>query len=811
MSSSSAPGHRHHRTASRLHDKVMGVRSRARAKTGIGGGGHGGHGGGGSTASKVDEAMAQELMALESLQHSLQEKEYDAEGFVKRHFTLFGEKKVRMLCEELQSMKQKVAADMRTTVYTNYSHYIRTSKEMSDLEAEVLSLRGLLSSAAAVVNSLQDVPALAPTGVDSSTSAKPQPRATGEDNDDDDDMDEEMTEGLDAIDVLLAERRVDAVIDALEEGAEMVREMGSGAAEWERALAERRHRLAEMLVSAAHEPSAGANELRGAVAAFARLGDRARAHALLLACHSERLQRATRSLRPTAAAGSGAGSSGSAYVSEMSQMVFATVAAAARDATVVFGTEPGRSSALLLWAIAETERRAALLKRNVLAFTSSGAAGFHTAVECFQIASAHCAGLALQQQGLALLPVLERALQPSLAEALSLEFARLEEAITAAAIYDDWQAHPCPELEALAGQEQAVGLLQPVEGGLASDKRASTKVSLTSSGLIVFQHVQDFIVDAGPVAGMLLPAIATGLTDLYEKYLRMLGQALAVGTPATDTPPSSSDGSTSDATLPESSSKSQTVRLASTAAQQLAVMVNATAIGEGLLVHSMKQLVDMATWPEQDVVRLRVLRASLKLKDLYCSKRVGELVQAEGSSLRLPADGYLSLDRRMAGRLADVRSRMPPSPPVQALLRVMQTFQAEAAASFPWGGRGAVALQTRLLEAVVVVLAGDAAFWVKLQSGKLGIIGLQQLYVDLHFVLEMATAGGYHSRGLRKVVLDSLQKAIELCAVGADALRDFHKDLQEAWFRQNAALCLHELSRANSLLLSGTSAGRTPA
>lgn len=108
---------------------------------------------------------------------------------------------------------------------------------------------------------------------------------------------------------------------------------------------------------------------------------------------------------------------------------------ASRDSVAVFGEEPAYASELVLWARMETEMFASLVKRHVLS-SSAAAGGLRAAAECVQIALGHCS--LLEEQGLALSPVLSKLVRPSVEQALEANLTRIEESVAALAAADDW-------------------------------------------------------------------------------------------------------------------------------------------------------------------------------------------------------------------------------------------------------------------------------------------------------------------------------------------------------------------------------------
>ena len=207
----------------------------------------------------------------------------------------------------------------------------RVSREVIELEEAILKLRTLLRSRAAVVQSLAATEWIAPSE-DSGTSIG---CYIG-----DDPIVSKLEEGAnslpDVLDVLLAERKVDLVLSALEEGQDMV-DTGYACTDLEGdlspvtpitaaflqiALSERRTRLVNYLSDICQRPSVRGVELRSAIAALNRLGEGIRAHTLLLCAHNERLKHNTRGLRPSGT------SYGGAFTAALSQMTFSAISQA---------------------------------------------------------------------------------------------------------------------------------------------------------------------------------------------------------------------------------------------------------------------------------------------------------------------------------------------------------------------------------------------------------------------------------------------------------------------------------------------------
>lgn len=245
-----------------------------------------------------------------------------------------------------------------------------------------------------------------------------------------------LVEFMDTIEVLLAERRVDEALAALDEGDLIVEEANdrrtlSPAAllSLQSAITEQRQKLADQLAETMGQPSARGAELRSTVQALKKLGDGPRAHQLLLKSHEQKLQSNMQSFNTSCT------STGGAHTAALSHIVFGTIAQAATDSLAVFSEESAYASELVTWAVKQTQIFANLLKRQILA-PSAASGSLRLAAECVQICLGHC--YLLEARGLALSPVLLRIFKPYVEQALSANLKRIEQSSAAFAADDDW-------------------------------------------------------------------------------------------------------------------------------------------------------------------------------------------------------------------------------------------------------------------------------------------------------------------------------------------------------------------------------------
>ncbi|CAN1357426.1 Exocyst complex component EXO84A [Linum perenne] len=115
-----------------------------------------------------------------------------------------------------------------------------------------------------------------------------------------------------------------------------------------------------------------------------------------------------------------------------------------------------------------------------------------------------------------------------------------------------------------------------------------------------------------------------------------------------------------------------------------------------------------------------------------------------------------------------------PSPIFQLLFTKITNLASTATDVFVGRERFATVLLMRLMETIILWLSDDQALWEEIEQGAkpLGPFGLQQLYLDMEFVLIFASKGRYLSRSLHKVIKDIIARAIDAAsATGVDPYR----------------------------------------
>ncbi|KAK4771876.1 hypothetical protein SAY86_013651 [Trapa natans] len=689
---------------------------------------------------------------------------FDADAYVQSKCSM-SEKEIKQLCSYLLDLKKGSAEEMRKSVYANYAAFIRTSKEISDLEGELLSIRNLLSMQSTLIHSLADGVNIDSLSVNDIEGSDEENLSKFEDSEPSD-LEKWAAEFPDLLDVLLAERRVDEALSALDKGDQVIAEAketkalsSSVLSSLQAATTERRQKLADQLSESACQPSTRGNELRAAISALKKLGDGPRAHTLLLNAHYQRYQYNMQSLRPSST------SYGGAYTAALSQLVFSAIAQAATDSLTIFGKEPAYTSELVIWATKQVEAFAFLVKRHALA-SSAAAGGLRAAAECVQIALGHCS--LLEARGLALCPTLLKLFRPSVEQALEANLKRIEESTAALAAADEWVLTYPP-----TGTRQSGRLTSSI--GNAS----SFQHKLTSSAHRFNFMVQDFFEDVGPLLSMQLGGqTLEGLFQVFNSYVSMLIKAL----PASWEEEAEFEGS-----------ENKIVRLAETEAQQIALLANASLLAEELLPRAAMKLSPVSQshykddiqrrasdrqnrYPEQREWKRRLAGSVERLKNTFCSRHVLDLIYTEEGDSHLTADMYINMD----GNADEIE--WLPSFVFQELFVKLTRIASIAADMFVGRERFATLLLMKLTETIVLWLSGDQNFWDDIEEGPrpLGPLGLQQFYLDMKFVICFASQGRYLSRNLQRVVNEIVSKAIT--AFSATGIDPYSVLPEDDWF-----------------------------
>ncbi|GAB4829206.1 Exocyst complex component exo84a [Ancistrocladus abbreviatus] len=695
--------------------------------------------------------------------------QFDPDSYLNSKCQNMSEKEIRHLCMYLKDLKSSSAEEMRKSVYANYSAFIRTAKEISALEGQLLSMRNLLSAQAAVIHGLAD-------GNRGDYLSSDREDSTEEDISSN--KSKELTkienwlgEFLETLEVLLAEKRVEEALAALDEAENVAEEANdkrkltpTTLLSLQSAIAEQRQKLADQLTEAACRPSTRGSELQSVVLALKRLGDGPRAHSLLLKAHHQKLQLNMQNLQPISTTNAGTSTA------SLSQLVFSTIAQAANDSLLIFGEETSYTSELVTWSVQETERFALLVKRCSVAMAAASG-NLRAASESVHACLGHC--LLLESRGLALSPVLLKHFKPCIEQALTANLRRIERTSAALAADEDWS------------------LSYPPGGPRLVNSVSASQPRLTSSGHRFNSMVQELFKDVDTLETMqLVSPTLDGVLQVFSSYVNIMFKALP--------------GSMNEAN--QEGTESTIVKQAETEDQQVALLANALILADELLPRATLRLLpsNSATGrtdeparrgsadrqnriPEQREWKKRLQRLVEGLRDSFCRQHALELIFTDDGDVRLNSHMYTSLDG------CTEEPEWFPSQVFQELFIKLTHIASIAADMFVGRERFATILLMRLTETVILFLSNDQTFWEEIEQGPkpLGPLGLQQFYLDMEFVILFSSQGRYLSRNLQQVAKDVIARAIE--AVATTGVDPYSLLPEEEWFAEVAQIAIKML------------------
>ncbi|KAL8518861.1 hypothetical protein ACS0TY_009994 [Phlomoides rotata] len=688
---------------------------------------------------------------------------FDPHSYVTEQCGATTEKEIRQICMHLVGLKKASAEEMRKSVYANYASFIRTSREISDLEGELVSLKNLLSSRANFIHAIAD-------GV--RVESLPDETDNLRDEDTLDFENKEITkynkwlaQFMEKIQVLLAERRVDEALTALNEGECQIDEAKASRSLTPSALLllqssimESRQKLGDQLAEATCQASTNGFELRSSVQAMKKLGDGPRAHTLLLKSHQQKLYRNMQALQPSSS------SYGPAYSTALSHLVFSTIAQAANDSLSIFDDEPAFTSELVTWAVNQTLTFAQLIKKNVIAAPAASGC-LRIVAESAHICLGHCS--LLEDRGLALCPTLLKFFRPYLEQALTANLKRIDLSTAAIAASDDWSLIYSP----ISGRSW---------GAPSVGSTGASYQKLSSSAHRLNTMIQELCEDIGSLEIMYLSEQALeGVLQSFNSYVTMMIHAL----------PSSVETENLEG------SARRIVKMAETEMQQIALLANGVLLADELLPRAAMKLLcsvnrsedQSQRGPEQRELKRRLQRLVDQLRDGFCRQHALELIFTEDGGVRLSADMYISMDE------SKVDPEWFPSPIYQELFAKLTRIGSIASDMFVGRERFATLLLMRLTETVILWFSDDQNFWEEMEAGhrRLGPLGLQQFYLDMEFVILFASQGRYLSRNLHQVMKNIIARAIE--AVQANNIDPYSVLPEDEWFADVAQIAIKML------------------
>ncbi|CAL5083552.1 unnamed protein product [Urochloa decumbens] len=679
---------------------------------------------------------------------------------------------IRKICSELLELKDAIE-NLSGNRQSKYLAFLRISEEVVEAEQELIELQKHVSSQGILVQDLM-------SGVSRELDVwfKSNKEEDTKEKDFQAELDEILSDDtqdpkaifLDKLDALLAEHKMEEALVALEAEEkkylvtdESGKESNAELSAFKTALFKRKAILEDQLVRWSEQPSLPITELRKSLAGLVKIGKGSLAHQLLLKAYGSRLQKSVEAFLPSCSIYT------ETYAASLSQIVFSAIAKAAKETNTLFGDSPMNMNRIIQWAEYEIETFARLVKENSPLPESVSA--LRAACICIQTSLSHCSFL--ETYGLKFSKLLMVLLRPYIEEVLELNFRRVRRKIVDAARNDD------------------ILLLTPQEGSPLSGAVAPN-IMLTSSGKKFISIVNDILDQVTPMTIVHFGgAILNKFLQLFDRYVETLIKVLP--------------GPSEDDTLLES--KEPVEFKAESDAQQLTLIGAAYTIADELLPAAVAKFFDMQTekkgtggsseglgsgsiYSIEYKEWKRNLQHSLdKLRDHFCRQYVLSFIYLEGKS-RLDARMYME-------RKTDDLDPLP-SLPFQALFGRLQQLASVAGDVLLGKDKIQKVLLSRLTETVVMWLSNEQEFWDVFEdrSVQLQPSGLQQLILDMHFIVEIAVCGRFPHRPVQQLVSTIITRAI--AAFSARNVDPQSALPEDEWFLETAKAAIHKLMLGTS-------------
>eukprot|EP00887_Chlorella_sp_A99_P003391 scaffold7.g3391.t1 len=339
-----------------------------------------------------------------------EEGRFDVEGDI----GALTEKGVESLRADLSALDAEVAEHLKRAVQEQCADFVRATPGLLKLEGEVQALRALLHGMTSLMGSLEGVAAAVAAAQEAvAAGAGGAPPAGGEAAGGEAAW-RASSEGatwhdyLDQADMALVERHAPEALALLRKLEKLLLRLQAAAAPGDAvarerldalaaALAVRRAALAPLIRAQLLSPLAFSADVRRGAELLAAAAGRPAAHRAALQAFAQRLRAAEEALLTPANAGGG-DPEGCEYATALGQKLVQTVGAALADLGQVFGAAGGDgdgdalAAARVVWALAQAERAAELLRKHALA-PFAGPAGLGATCRCVHTFLAFAAAL----------------------------------------------------------------------------------------------------------------------------------------------------------------------------------------------------------------------------------------------------------------------------------------------------------------------------------------------------------------------------------------------------------------------------------
>ncbi|KAH7679146.1 Exocyst complex subunit protein [Dioscorea alata] len=683
------------------------------------------------------------------------------------------EKGVRKICTELLDLKDAVE-NLCGNMQSKYLAFLRLSEEVIEIEQEIIELQKHVSAQGILVQDLM-------SGVcrelevwhkcnSEAVSTEENIQASKADFSSTSESEDIKINFLETMDVFLAEHKVEEALlafDAEEKRCAELNDSGENSSDeisaYKADFLKRKGMLVDQLVEISEQSSVSNGELNKALSGLVKLGKGSLGHQLLLKAYGSRLQKKIEAFLPLCSIYL------ETYSATLSQIVFSTISLAKKESVLIFGDAPSYTNRIVQWAECEIEAFIHIVKEN--APPSETASALRSASICLQASLSHCSFL--ESQGLKFSKLLMVLFRPYLEEVLDMNIRRAKKRVLDLARDDDT-------------------MFFSSETGSPLSAAASSNIMLNSTGKKFMCIVEDILEQLTPLAvSHFGGTILHKLLQLFDKYVETLIKAL---------PPSEDD-------TPIEHKEIIHFR-AETDAQQLALLGTAFTVADELLPMAVSRTFTVqadnnegSSGSSESIGSFalstiefkdwrRHLQHSLdKLRDHFCLQYILTFIYSREGNARLDARMYLE------GKEDDLfwESDPLPSLPFQALFGRLQQLASVAGDVLLGKEKIQKILLSRLTETVVMWISNEQEFWDVFEdkSVQLERFGLQQLILDMHFIVEIAVCGGYPSRNVQQIVSAIITRAIgTFSSKGVDPQSALPED---EWFLDAAKAAINKL------------------
>ncbi|XP_074591081.1 exocyst complex component EXO84A-like [Curcuma longa] len=678
------------------------------------------------------------------------------------------EKGIRRLCSELLEIKKVSEVDFSKNAYSCYSAFVRIIDEVSQVNYDLEELKEHVSNQRNLIQNLFKclyLDKLSDNTIE-----------TNKQDEEDLDLysctkfDFQVYDTLDTLDIFLSEQKLNDALILLENMTKTLQYMKMeehilpSMTSYFNAISDWRTRLAKQFIALAGHPRVTHTELQKALSGLLRLGEGYQANILLLKFYHLRLEHRLQELF------SQKESLGRFYPYEVAKAVFSIISQAAKSSIFLNGETYPCSLELLEWARTELEE----FSHIVYAYFKSKSeiiVKFHPAVEAVHYAISLCS--LLRSQRLFLVHDLMNYLRPYMEDLL------------------DKHLDHYRDVSRILVENETWVLKKFLQSELIEEKSSTTENGaeeeyclLTCSGRKFVTLIQDIVDDFSSMVTFEMGcSIAQGLAGLVNEYINALEQAIQSK--------ETSLGIFYQGITETSKLEQQLLLLVNTAnIVKLLPIITSGIFGITEPSHSHSDQVNRLSQELYNLV-LSIEEVADRLQSTFCEQFVYKAIFSGLNSSVL----ILELNAKYAyqNTAGSNQEIMFPSFIFQELFFWLRKLENISRSIFE-GKHGILKLLIKLMEALPICLSSNRSLWkITEDSSKIRMYNfLEQVHMDIYFLLEVAKIGGYLSDNLSATAMNTL-KEIDVTYASFWDMDGVLPD--DSWVQEIAGLAIEKLKQ----------------